>query len=137
MKYFLILLFIGFAGCTAVKALRVKYPDCNSFDIEYMDSCLLNKPLSFAISKLGIDSSQFFLFDEPPGVMRGIYVFALDTVQIRIYTDRVQILDSLGFVNYDTTKYMLNDKKVVGVSWRKKEKKKERIIGHYITYWGF
>ena len=102
-----------------------------------MDTCLLNKPLGFAINKLGIDSSQFFLFDEPPGVMQGIYVFALDTVQIRIYTDRVQILDSLGFVNYDTTKYMLNDKKVVGVSWRKKEMKKERKIGQGKTYWGF
>jgi len=137
MKYFLILLFISIAGCSVVKNLKVKYPDCNSFDIEYMDSCLLNKPLSFAISKLGIDSSQFFLFDEPPGVMQGIYVFALDTVQIRIYTDRVQILDSLGFVNYDTTKYILNDKKVVGVSWLKKKMKKERKIGQGKTYWGF
>jgi hypothetical protein len=113
------------------------YPKCDSKDIESMDTCLINKPIINAIIQLGIDSSQFFLFDEPPGILRGIYIFGIDSVKIRLYTERVSIMDSLGLVNYDTSKYILNDKKIVGVSWKKEATQKERKVGLRISYWGF
>ncbi len=97
----------------------------------------MNKPIGFAIAKLNIDSSQFFLFDEPPGILRGIYIFGIDSVKIRLYTERVRIMDSFGFVSYDTSKYILNDKNILGVSWKKEATQKERKVGLRISYWGF
>lgn len=114
-----------------------RFKDCNSSDIEQIDSCLVGLNLDEAIVKLKIDSSQFLAFDEPPLILRGITIRFADTCRARIYVERTSIMDKLDSLGDDWRskyKYILK-KKVIGVSWSKPKKNKKVSIGFRIPYW--
>lgn len=101
--------------------------DYNSTDIEKMDTCLLGITLKSAIEKLKIDTSQFYAFDEPPLILRGVKINLADTCEIELYVERTSIIDkpSIGF--RQEYKY-IEHKKVIGLFWTKKRKDKQRSI---------
>ena len=117
-----------FDGCRTPN-YRSQYPDCNSTDIEQLDTCLLRRPLRHAIDKLKLDTSQFYAFDEPPGILRGIVAELADTCEIRIYIDRASIIDKKDSLYFRQLYLHIIDKSVIGVSWTKaKQKNKGKTI---------
>ena len=88
----------------------------------------MGKSLHFAIDKLNLDTSQFFTFDEPPGILRGVNIQLGDTCEIELYVDRTSIInhrDSLGFKQLYV--HIIN-KEVIGVSWKKTKLNKQKTL---------
>lgn len=102
-------------------------PDCNSTDLEKIDSCLLGITLKSAIEKLKIDTSQFYAFDEPPLILRGIKINLADTCEIELYVERTSIID-LPSIGYRQEYKYIENKKVIGLFWAKKRKNKQQFI---------
>jgi len=137
MKVIVILLTLSIVGPISLSFLASgQSPDCDSPDIEKIDSCLVGLPLKDAIATLKIDTSQFFAFDEPPGILRGIYITQSDTCKIRIYVERTSIINKLdSFPNWRMNYLHIIDKKIVGVTWKKQKKNKGKSVGFRIAYW--
>ena len=100
-----------------------------------MDTCLLGQTIMAAIEKLKVDTSNFSAFNEPPGILRGIYVQLSDTCKVQLYVDRTSIIDKVDTINYRQNYLYLLDKKIIGVTWRKDKLKKRKSIGQVISYW--
>lgn len=132
---FLSLTFIAAVGGISFASMG-KNSDCTSYDIERIDSCLIGKPLKEAISTLKIDTSQFFAFDEPPGILRGIYIRQSDTCIICLYVERTSIIDKPdSFSNWRMNYLYINDKNVIGVTWKKPKQNKVGAVGYRVAYW--
>jgi hypothetical protein len=137
----LLVLLLNTLSCSDPRLHHRYYPDCTSKDIEMMDSCLIGLRLRDAIQKIDVDTSQTFVVDEPPGILRGVSISQKDTCVIRIYVPRTSIFDSSGsFYDIDRKNISeIGDKKVIGVTWRKYKDKKEvsrNSIGNTIWQWG-
>jgi len=85
--------------------------DCNSIDIEKIDTCLLGITLKLAIEKLKIDTSQFYAFDEPPLILRGIKINLADTCEIDLYVERTSIIDLPSISYRQEYKYIVSARK--------------------------
>src|SRR5687767_14655987 len=132
---FLALTFVA-AGCSLSFISVANDTDCTSSDIERVDSCLMGRPLKEAISKLKVDTSQFFAFDEPPGILRGIYIRQSDTCIIHLYVERTSITNKLdSFPNWRMNYVHIIDKRVIGVTWKKPRQNKAKSVGFRIQYW--
>ena len=106
-----------------------QYPNCNSSDIEQLDTCLIGRPLRYSIDKLKLDTSQFYAFDEPPGILRGIIIQLADTCEITIYVDRTSVINQKDSLSFRQLYLHIIDKNVIGISWTKaKQKNKRRSI---------
>ncbi|HWJ89488.1 MAG TPA: hypothetical protein VNR87_00170 [Flavisolibacter sp.] len=116
--FFLMLLF----GCSEKKKYS-GYPDCNSSDIEWNDSCLLHLPLKNALQKLNLDTSGFETFGDSSGVLSGIGSDT-DSCHIELYVRNTVVADSLDPMNYE----LILDSPVIGLSWSKPLKEKERVL---------
>jgi len=137
----LLIILLNTSNCSNRHLHKSRKLDCNSRDIERMDSCLIGLQLGEAIQKIDYDPTRMFAVDEPPGMLRGVSVSQGDTCEIRIYVLRTSIFDSTGlFIDLDRkTVTEIIDKKVVGVTWRKYKDKKEvkrNSIGNVIWQWG-
>jgi len=113
-------------GCVD-KSWQVSKPrDCASRDIEKIDSCLLGQTIKIAIEKLKIDATQFYAFDEPPGILRGLEINIADSCKIVLLVERTSIIDRPILDSKQNYQYII-DKKIIGVNWVKKNK--SRSIG--------
>ena len=118
-----IILFTGiFIFACSEKKVYKGYPDCNSSDIEWNDSCLLHMPLKKALRKLNLDTSNYEAFGDSAGVLSGIAADN-DSCEIELYV-RNTVVDSLDPMNYE----MILDSPIIGLSWRKPLKEKERVL---------
>ena len=123
-------------ACSSQNKIRKGYPDCNSNDIEMMDTCLIGKPLKYALQKLNIDTSSFLVYDEPPGYFNAIVVDKGDSLKMRIGTTRLILMDSItGIIPLPVSKTVLNDQLITSVSWLKPYKKRNGHVGKGILYW--
>lgn len=132
MSYIICLLL--FLSCT----LSVNQRDSNRLetDIEQVDSTLIGMTVSQAIDRLKLDTSQYFAFDEPPMILRGLHVSLGDTCQITLFVERTSIIDKLDSVvdNWDKKYRYIINKKIIGVSWRKSNQNKSKSIGATIPW---
>jgi hypothetical protein len=112
---------IIFFACSERKVYK-GYPDCNSSDIEWNDSCLLHMPLKNALEKLNLDTSNYEAFGDSAGVLSGIGADS-DSCEIELYVHNT-VVDSLDPMNYQ----MILDSPIIGLSWRKPLKEKERML---------
>ena len=101
--------------------------DCSCSDIEKNDSCLLGTTIGYAIGKLKIDTSQFYAFDEPPDILRGININLGDTCEIELHVNRTSIRKKPRLHYKQTYIYIINEK-IIGVTWEKPKKKKYKHI---------
>ena len=128
-------------SCSNHRFSSSRYLDCTSRDIEKIDSCLIGLQLREAMQRLDYDTTEIFVVDEPPGILRGILISQSDTCVIRIYVPRTSIFDSSG-ISFDFNRKTVSeiiDKKVIGVTWRKYKNKKEvnrNSKGNVIWQWG-
>ena len=129
-------IFLTIFNCSSPYVTINSYPDCSSTDIEKMDTCLIGQTIKTAIEKLKIDTSQFSAFDEPPRILRGIYIQLHDTCIIRLYVDRTSIIDKPDTSNYRQEYLFIATKKIIGVAWRKDKFQRRKSIGSVIGYWG-
>lgn len=102
-----------------------KYPDCNSSDIELLDSCLLGQTLQTAITKLKADTSQFLSIDEPPGILRGITIDLGDTCEITLVVPRTSIIGK-PYLGVRRTYLYIADSTIIALSWEMKNKLKAK-----------
>ena len=131
--FYLLLTVIGIC-CGSSHFTKSNYPDCNSSDIEFLDTCLLGKSVREALVKLNIDTSRVYAFDEPPGILRGIHI-TTDTTRILLYTRRKSIIDLISEMNYRLYYTLLLDSNIIGVSWRKPKVDKKKAFGSVIWYY--
>src|SRR6185436_1094511 len=103
---------------------------CNSSDIEQVDSCLLGKTIEECIKHLNISPGNFIPHRIFYREIHGIYIRISDTCKITLIVDKPYIMNDTEaegeFHNF--YKYVLN-KKVKGICWRKEKKRKVRTIG--------
>lgn len=102
-----------------------KYPDCNSSDIEMLDSCLLGQTLQTAITKLKADTSQFLIIEEPPGILRGLKIEQGDTCEISLIVDRTCIIGKPYLCCRKEYLYIA-DSTIIALSWKMKNKLKAK-----------
>ena len=126
-------------ACSPGRAGRkAGYPDCSSNDIEIMDTCLIGKPLRYALDKMKIDSSAFRVIDEPPGFFNGIEITKPDSLKMRIHTEGLLLIDTMnGIIPYPVMKSILDDRVVTEISWLKPFKKKNGHVGKGVLYWAY
>lgn len=101
--------------------------ESNSTNIEKMDSSLLGITLKSAIEKLDIDTSQFYAFDEPPLILRGIIIDFSDSFDLELFVERTSVMDKPHLGLRQQYKY-IEDKKIIGVSWIDKKTNKRKSI---------
>jgi hypothetical protein len=112
---------VFFFACSE-KKVYTGYPDCNSSDIEWNDSCLLHMPLKKALRKLHLDTSNYEVFGDSAGVLSGIGADT-DSSHIELYVNNT-VVDSLDPMNYEK----ILDSPIIGLSWSKPLKEKERVL---------
>lgn len=117
--FFIVLLL----SCRAQNRHTGRYPDCDSKDIEFNDSCLLGKPLRSALDKLDLDTSRYETFGDSSAVLSGIASDS-DSCEIELYVHNTPVADTLDPLNYQ----LILDSPVIGLSWRKPLKEKERVL---------
>ena len=100
---------------------------CNSSKIEEVDTCLIGMTIKFAIAKLAVDTSQFFAFDEPPGILRGIKITVDTTYEIVLEVERTSIFGQSKYPFSEHYKYIEN-KTISSVSWANNMTKESRSI---------
>ncbi|MFL5738870.1 MAG: hypothetical protein ACJ75B_01530 [Flavisolibacter sp.] len=123
MKITGIILVLTLAACSSTSTHHGGYPDCNSKDIEFNDSCLLGESLRTALDKLGLDTSRYEAFGDSSSVLSGISSDS-DSCQIELYVHNTTVTDTLNPLNYQ----LILDSPVIGLSWRKPLKDKERVL---------
>ncbi|TMI62045.1 MAG: hypothetical protein E6H07_17435 [Bacteroidetes bacterium] len=125
-------IFLFVLSCSQ-KINNAKYPDCSSDDISKMDTCLLDMTLRQAINKLNLDTSQFYVIEEPIAALRGIRFRPNDSSEVNLYVqktlikekyDSFRIHDSLNFLLKDSLKFknrylFIVDKPIKTVVWTK------------------
>ena len=116
------------------------HSNCNSNDIELMDSCLLGLTIEQAIKKMNLDSTNFggiVLFARE---VHGIYIRLGDSCKITVIVDNAYSMndDQLNAIETKNRtsrswrgsyKYILNEK-IVGICWRKDKVRKVRVLGN-------
>ena len=127
-KQYSILVFAMFlCNCNDISSIK-NHSMCSSQDIEQSDTCLLGKTLRFSINTLKLDTSQFYAFDEPPGIIRGINIQMSDSCDIALYVDRTSIIKERDSLEFKQQYLYILDKKVIMVSWAKPKKNKKRSV---------
>ena len=121
-KLIIIFIIVGIIVILSCKS-KIEQSVITTHDIEKIDSLLLGDSLKNAIEKLKVDTSQFYAFEEPPGILRGISINLGDSCNIDLYVNRTSIIDSVSKSFRQDYLYIINEK-VVGVAWEKKNKTK-------------
>ena len=117
--YFVLTLIVIIVSCSYSKKATTKYPDCSSNDISKMDTCLLGMTLRQAISKLNIDTSQFYVIEEPIFSLRGISVKINDSSDIKLYVQKTLIKERKDSLEFSRRYLFIIDKQIKMVSWTK------------------
>lgn len=106
------------------ESTKVNYDSSN---IEEVDTCLLGMTIKSAIAKLTVDTSQFFAFDEPPGILRGIKITIDNEYEIALEVERTSIIGQSKYSFREQYKY-IEDKTINAVSWTNLTTKQSRSV---------
>ena len=120
-------------SCSSQRMANSKYLDCSSGDIARMDTCLLGMTIRQALNKLNLDTSQFYVIEEPIAALRGISFRPNDSSEVNLYVqktlikgkyDSFRMRDSLNFLLKDSLKFknrylFIIDKPIKTVVWTK------------------
>jgi hypothetical protein len=138
-----IISFAIFVTLASTPGCRTKsvYPNCNSNDIELMDSCLLGNTLEEGIGKMNIDTTNFIPMLIFAREVHGIFIRLGDSCKITVIVEKpfvmndeqMKVLESNGRFDIkgpwkSIYKYILH-KKIVGICWRKNKARKVRVVG--------
>lgn len=123
MKIIAIIFILILVACNSTSSRHGSYPDCNSKDIEFNDSCLLGTSLRTALDKLDLDTSKYEAFGDSASVLSGISSDS-DSCEIELYVHNTPVSDTLDPLNYQ----LILDSPVIGLSWSKPMKNKERVL---------
>jgi hypothetical protein len=91
-----------------------------------MDTSLIGLTIQEAVERLGIDTSRSIVIIEPPGIERGISGTLGDTCEFSLYVQRTSMS------NYKNRYSLIEDKKIIGLSWKKPRIKKGKVIGEVV-----
>jgi hypothetical protein len=125
MKQSVLLLVVFIFSCQSRRTVGPPAHDDRSINSEVVDSSLLGLPLRDAIAKLGIDSRQFFVIEEPPFALRGIMWQTDSLHEVRLLTGRLSIRhlwNSTDSLQQDSLKFrnkyrFLLDRQITGIVW--------------------
>ena len=126
-------LVLALFNCSSQKKVDSSYPGCSSTDISKMDTCLLGMTIRQALNKLNLDTSQFYVIEEPTAALRGISFRPNDSSEVNLYVqktllkgkyDSFRMRDSLNFLLEDSLKFsnrylFIIDKPIKTVVWTK------------------
>jgi hypothetical protein len=117
------LLLTSIPGCNETSA------DCNSNDIEQIDSCLIGKTIEECIQQLKVTSASFIPHVIFYRELHGIYIRFDDTKITLIVDGYYKMTDEEAEgVFKEMYKHILN-KKVKGLCWSKQKTRKHRKVG--------
>lgn len=108
-----------FVSCFSTKRVINSYPDCSSDDISKMDTCLLGLTLKQAVNKLKVDTSHYYIIQEPIATLRGISFRPNDSTEINLYVQRTLIKNRMDSLEYSRWFLFIIDKPIKVVNWTK------------------
>lgn len=129
----LVLLSVSIDSCKITKS---NAGNPASVDIEKIAPSLIGKTVNKGIALLRLDSTQYYYFQEPPLIARGINITLSDTCSIRLYIERTALWNKKGKFERNTNlRNLVLHKRIIGVSWRKPKSKKHKTYGRVIPYY--
>ena len=93
----------------------------NISNIEVLDSSLIGKKIKKAIESLDLDSN-YTVIQEPPGIVRGIWIKEIEGYQIQLLTKRTVARQLSNKKTRKLNYAKILKLKIIGVSWQSVDK---------------